>query len=93
MTSKASIRTEACARIEVKATTGLEPTDPFVISDSELRFAIAHHDQYFIYRVTDVKSSSPRVHRYRDPIALLGRSPASLHLSRARMALPEPGEA
>lgn len=49
--------------IEVKSTTGDDPTAPFLISQSELLEALGRRESYVIYRVTDVESAAPRVTR------------------------------
>lgn len=46
--------------IEVKSTTGDDPTAPFLISQSELVEALRRRESYFIYRVTDVESAARR---------------------------------
>jgi Protein NO VEIN, C-terminal len=78
--------------IEVKATTGDDPSEPFPISTAELRFAFQQRAQYFIYRVTDVKAASPRIHRYRDPMGEIEAQRAYLRTSKALMGLPSPVE-
>lgn len=72
--------------IEVKSTTSSEPTEPFEISEAELRWAVQKADRYFIYRVTDVLTAVPRITRFADPIGLLRRGHAALRVSGARMA-------
>jgi hypothetical protein len=76
--------------IEVKATTADDPSEPFPISTPELLFAAAHRAGYFIYRVTSVKSASPRIHRYNDPMGELEAQRAYLRTSKAVMGLPSP---
>lgn len=76
--------------IEVKSTTSDDPSDPFPISAAQLRFALGHRRNYFIYRVTGVRGVRPVVHRYRDPLAELELERAYLRTSKALMALPLP---
>jgi Protein NO VEIN, C-terminal len=76
--------------IEVKATSGDDPSDPFPISTAELRFAFQHRSEYSIYRVTGVKSSTPRIHRYGDPFGELEAQRGYLRTSKALMSLPTP---
>jgi hypothetical protein len=76
--------------IEVKATTAAEPDEPFEMSAAELRFAIAHRDRHFVYRVVNIKDRAPGVFRYRDPIGALAAAPGALRLSKARLSLPSP---
>lgn len=78
--------------IEVKATTGDDPSEPFPISTAELRFAFQQRSQYFIYRITNVKSASPSIHRYRDPMGDLEAQRGYLRTSKALMGLPSPVE-
>jgi hypothetical protein len=54
--------------IEVKSTTALDASEPFPISAAELEFAFNNRSRYSIYRVTDVRSASPEIFRYRDPL-------------------------
>jgi hypothetical protein len=74
--------------IEVKSTTGSDPTEAFPISTAELRFALRNRERYFIYRVTNVKDSTPEVHRYRDPMRDLETESAQLRMTNALMSLP-----
>jgi hypothetical protein len=74
--------------IEVKSTTGADPSDPFVISSAELQFALHHRERYYIYRVTAVGDAAPEVHRYLDPLGELECQRASLRMSRGLMTLP-----
>jgi hypothetical protein len=76
--------------IEVKSTTGDDPSDPFPISTPELRFAMRHRRRYWIYRVVDVKDASPTVWRYHEPIADLEAERGYLRMSKALLALPHP---
>ncbi len=71
--------------IEVKATSGDDPSAPFDISHAELMQAIRHGDRYRIYRVTSARSSSPHVTAYLDPIALVRSGKATLDTASARM--------
>jgi hypothetical protein len=73
--------------IEVKATTGDDPAEPFLISQSELLEALRHRSRFYIYRVTKTKTASPAVHRYQDPATLLAEGRAGIRLSDARMVL------
>ena len=73
--------------IEVKSTTGDDPTAPFLISQSELVEALRRRESYFIYRVTDVESAAPRVTRYCDPAGLLIDGRARLSVADARMTI------
>ena len=71
--------------IEVKSTTGADPSAPFEISQGELTEAIRHGDKYVVYRVTSVRSATPQVRRYANPIGLFLDGLASLDLAKARM--------
>lgn len=73
--------------IEVKATTSEHPSEPFVISQSELLQALRHRSRFYIYRVTRAHTAAPVVLRYQDPARLLAEGKADLHLSDARMRL------
>ena len=73
--------------IEVKATTGSDPTAPFDISRSELLEAAAHGARYYIYRVTDTNTSAPRITRWADPMRLIREHRGHLALSGAQMEL------
>lgn len=73
--------------IEVKATTGDDPSDPFVISQPELIEALRHQTRFYIYRVTRANTDSPRVFRYQNPAGLLAHGQAGLRLSSAQMWL------
>jgi hypothetical protein len=75
--------------IEVKATSANDPSEPFIISSAELRWAARHRGRYWIYRVTDITSSSPRVYRYFDPLGEIEAERGYLRVSRALMALPK----
>jgi len=75
--------------IEVKATTGSDPGEPFLISQSELLEALRHRSRYYIYRVTKANTATPSIHRYRDPVSLLTEGMAQLRVSDARMKLGE----
>jgi hypothetical protein len=76
--------------IEVKSTSGSDPAAPFLISYSELLQAIKWGAQYAIYRVTDVDSPVPSVHRYDNPIGRLRDGTATLDMSEARMRFGDP---
>lgn len=78
--------------IEVKATTSDDPSEPFPISTPELRFAMQHRTNYFIYRVTEVKSARPLIYRYRDPLGDVEAQRGYITMSQALMALPSLGE-
>lgn len=71
--------------IEVKSTTNSDPTDPFEISEPELRWAIARRSQAFVYRVTDAHTAAPTIVWYQDPIGLVLDKHAALQLNRARL--------
>ncbi len=73
--------------IEVKATSASDPSTPFDISRSELLEAGAYGDQYFIYRVTDANTASPRITRWRNPLRLIRENHGRLLLSGAQMEL------
>lgn len=73
--------------IEVKSTSGSDESAPFEISDAELRMALKWRSQYFIYRVTDVSSPSPRVVRFRDPLGRIANEMGAIHALSARMEL------
>ena len=78
--------------IEVKATTSEDPSTPFPISAPELRFGIRQRQQYYIYRVTSIKSEAPRILRYRDPIGQLENENAYMTMREAALALPSPAD-
>jgi len=83
-----SLNDDGTARyIEVKATIGDDPSEPFQISSAELRFAIEHRSRYFLYRVTAVRAASPQIHWYRDPIGELEARRGYIRTSKAVMAL------
>lgn len=71
--------------IEVKSTSGDDPTTPFLVSHGELLEALRLRSRYFIYRVTEVDTARPRIHRYRDPAGLLIEEHANLSMAGARM--------
>jgi len=71
--------------IEVKATSGDDPSEPFVISEAELLQALHYRSRFYIYRVTRARTSTPRVYRYQDPARLLGEGRADLRVADARM--------
>ncbi|MBB2923758.1 DUF3883 domain-containing protein [Cellulomonas cellasea] len=71
--------------IEVKSTTGTDPCAPFDISQAELTQAIRYGSKYRVYRVTSVRSSTPTVTRYLNPISHVLEGNATLDLSKARM--------
>ncbi|NNH08795.1 DUF3883 domain-containing protein [Cellulomonas fimi] len=71
--------------IEVKSTTGSDPCAPFDISTAELTQSIRYGDKFRVYRVTDVRSSAPRITRYTNPVALVRAGLATLDVSKARM--------
>ena len=77
--------------IEVKATTGEDPSGSFTISQAELLEALRHRSCFYIYRVTSTATATPQVHRYRDPAHLLAEGRAALHLADARLSLGKPG--
>jgi hypothetical protein len=53
--------------IEVRSTIESDPSDPFEISSAELELAARKGSRYWIYRVVDTGTASPRVVRFRDP--------------------------
>jgi hypothetical protein len=73
--------------IEVKSTVVSDPTEPFYISDAELVAAGFHGSRYYIYRVTDVDTASPRITRWRNPIELINNGLGRLLLGTAQMKL------
>lgn len=73
--------------IEVKATRGRDPSEGFYISASELIEASARRGRYYIYRVTDVDSASPKITRWADPLQLIREGKGTLLLAKAQMAL------
>lgn len=73
--------------IEVKSTTGGNPSEPFSISRRELEVARTHGPNFYIYRVTMVDSENPIVSRFRDPTDLLASGRAALQMSQAEMTL------
>lgn len=73
--------------IEVKATTGNNPSEPFPISRRELEVARAHGSNFYIYRVTMVDSENPVVSRFKDPADLIASGRATLQMSQAEMTL------
>jgi len=75
--------------IEVKSTTSDDPSDPFEISEAELRCALREAERYYIYRVTETHTARPRVTRYEDPLRLVRLGHAEIRLSGARIAFHE----
>lgn len=73
--------------IEVKSTTGSDPIEPFYISHAELIEASFLRSRYYIYRVTDVDSATPRITRWADPLGLIKEGKGRLQLAKAQMAL------
>lgn len=73
--------------IEVKATTGSDPTEPFYISRAELIEAGVHGDRYYIYRVTDVDTAQPRITRWANPMRLVKNQQGQLLMTSAQMEL------
>ncbi|MDP3968990.1 MAG: DUF3883 domain-containing protein [Nocardioides sp.] len=73
--------------IEVKATSASDPGTPFDISRSELLEAVAYGDRYYIYRVTDTNTATPRITRWADPMKLIRENQGRLLLSGAQMEL------
>lgn len=73
--------------IEVKATKGSDPTEPFYISHAELIEASFRRSRFYIYRVTDVDSAVPAITRWADPLALIKEGKGQLLLAKAQMAL------
>jgi hypothetical protein len=73
--------------IEVKATTGSDPSDPFQISRGELVSAAIHRDRFYIYRVTDAYSQAPTITRFADPFGLVMDNKGEILLAKATMAL------
>ena len=73
--------------IEVKATKGSDPSEPFYISHAELVEASYRRTRYYVYRVTDVDSASPTITRWADPLALTKEGKGRLLLAKAQMAL------
>lgn len=73
--------------IEVKATSASDPATPFDISRSELLEAGAYGDRYYIYRVTDTNTATPRVTRWANPMRLIRENQGRLLLSGAQMEL------
>lgn len=73
--------------IEVKATRGSDPTEPFYISHAELIEATYRRSRYYVYRVTDVDSASPLITRWADPLTLIKEGKGRLLLAKAQMAL------
>lgn len=73
--------------IEVKATTGSDPTEPFYISRAEIVEAGVHGDRYYIYRVTDVDTAEPRITRWANPMRLVKNQQGQLFMTTAQMEL------
>lgn len=78
--------------IEVKATASEDPSDPFEISEAELRCALREGDRYFVYRVTLAHTATPSITRYCDPLRLVRLDHAELRLSGARLAFHDGGD-
>jgi hypothetical protein len=74
--------------IEVKSTTASDPTAPCPISRAELLFAFDHRDEYWIYRVTDVRNARPVITPYRNPVGELAAGHAVLSVKDAYLRLP-----
>lgn len=73
--------------IEVKATKGSDPAEPFYISHAELIEATYRRSRYYVYRITDVDSATPVITRWADPLALIKEGKGRLLLAKAQMAL------
>ncbi|WP_081842318.1 DUF3883 domain-containing protein [Actinomadura welshii] len=73
--------------IEVKATKGSDPAEPFYISHAELIEATYRRSRYYVYRVTEVNSATPAITRWADPLALIKEGKGRLLLAKAQMAL------
>jgi hypothetical protein len=72
--------------IEVKATKGSDPAEPFYISHAELIEATYRRSRYYVYRVTEVDSATPTITRWADPLALIKEGKGRLLLAKAQMA-------
>lgn len=79
--------------IEVKATTGADPGEPFQISRGELVQAALHRDRFYVYRVTNTYTEAPVVTRFPDPFGLVTDGKGELLLSKASMTLFDEGVA
>ena len=73
--------------IEVKATNGCDPAEPFYISHADLVEASYRRSRYYVYRVTDVDSASPTITRWADPRALTKEGKGRLLSPRHRWRL------
>lgn len=73
--------------IEVKSTSASDPSTPFDISRSELLEAGTHGDRYYVYRVTDTNTETPRITRWANPMKLIREQQGRLLLSGAQMEL------
>jgi hypothetical protein len=73
--------------IEVKATRADDPSEQFYISGPELLHAALHRSRYFIYRVTETDTSTPRITRIADPLQEIKDGRGRLQLSTAQMTL------
>lgn len=73
--------------IEVKSTVGSDPSDPFFISEAELLEASFRRAHYYIYRVTEIDTSTPLITRWCNPIELIKNEQGRLLLSTAQMKL------
>ena len=78
--------------IEVKSTKGSDPSEAFYISHAELLEAVFRRSQYYIYRVTDVDTATPRILRKADPLGQIQNGRGRLLLANARMTLNYAGE-
>lgn len=79
--------------IEVKATAAADQDAPFEISAAELSFGMSNRPRYYVYRVVDVRSASPKILRYHDPIGAIEAGHGAIRVTGAKMYLaPKPDE-
>ena len=71
--------------IEVKSTSGADPSAPFPISEAELLEAVRRGGRYQVYRVLRADTDAPQIVPFADPVTLLREGHAALTLHGARM--------
>ncbi len=75
--------------IEVKATVESDPSAPFEISRAELEFAEQHPGNYFVYRVVDAASTTPKVYVFPPLMSLRKKELVRERSMKIQMALPK----
>lgn len=73
--------------IEVKSTAHSDPREAFYMSQNELLEAMYRGSRYYLYRVVDVDSQTPRCFSVRDPLRHLREGRGRLLLDKAHVTL------